>query len=324
MWNIVGLEIQGRGHRERQIPCQDSIYSIQNDNLAIIALSDGAGSASHSHYGARAAVETMSHYVEREFDKLYSLEEVEVVQELIATELKYMLQELEDTHDQDIKTFASTLLLVAVKEERALILHLGDGEIGALQNNQSIPISSGWNGEYSNATVFTTSQHATKYMKLIKSKDASKFEGFFLMSDGSAESLYSKKNKQFSPIFQQLSSQLNYYNHERLQQQLAQDFEHTVIQRTKDDCSFIMMSRVSHKVLNSTELERLYYHLPAEKGNSFRKMELLYAQLKEGPMTLPQLVKATHQKKKVVRQVLRIFRHQNLVVYEDGKYVLRK
>lgn len=324
VWNTIGVAIRGRGHRERDIPCQDAIYSLHGEDCSVIALADGAGSASHSHYGAQAVVEMMAHYVNRTFDSLYESEDVESVQSAIATELQYLLKELEETYQLEAKAFASTLLLVAVKEERAIILHLGDGEIGALQDGKSVLISSGWNGEYSNATVFTTSRHATDYMKLIKSKNASKFEGFFLLSDGSAESLYSKQSKRFSPLFSQLSWQLTHYDQEALQQQLEYDFERTVIQRTKDDCAFIMMSRTQHKVLDSEELEHLYSHLPKVKGTSFRKMDAVYRQLKEHPMTVTQLRKATHQKRRIIDRVLRILKEQQLVVFMDGKYsVLR-
>lgn len=322
MWNTIGVAIRGRGHRERGIPCQDAIYSLNEEGCSIIALADGAGSASHSHYGAQAVVEMMAHYVNRKFDSLYKSEEVESVQSAIATELQYLLKELEETYQVDAKAFASTLLLVAVKGERALILHLGDGEIGAIQNGESVLISSGWNGEYSNATVFTTSHYATDYMKLIKSKNASKFEGFFLLSDGSAESLYSKQSQHFSPLFSQLSWRLTYYNQEALQKQLEHDFEQTVIQRTKDDCSFIMMSQTDYKVLNSNELRHLYSHLPKVKGNSFRKMDAVYQLLKERPMTKTQLRKTTHQKKRIINRVLRILNEQQLIVCNNGKYTI--
>lgn len=321
MWNTIGLAIQGRGHREKDIPCQDAIFTIKKDNISIIALADGAGSATHSHYGAQATVEMISYYIEREFDNIYESEDVQSIQNAIEVELNYMLKELEDLYQQKPKAFSSTCLVVAVKGERTIILHLGDGEIGALKNNNEIiNISSGLSGEYINSTVFTTTCNASQYIRLIKSRQSSKFQAFFLLSDGSAESLYAKKTQTFSPIFRQLAWQLQYYDNNSLQKQLEKDFEHTVVTRTKDDCSFVMMAKPQSKKLTNVELNHLYYHLPKVKGMSFRKVNILYLLLQDDELTFSQIEKKTHQKSKILRSILKIMEQHQLVVIENNKY----
>ena len=54
MWRFIEHAEQGRGHIANSVPCQDKTYSIKKNNVNAIALADGAGSASLSHYAAKA------------------------------------------------------------------------------------------------------------------------------------------------------------------------------------------------------------------------------------------------------------------------------
>lgn len=94
---------------------------------------------------------------------------------------------------------ASTLLLVAIKDDKFIIAHIGDGVIGYLKNNEMKIASQPENGEFVNTTVFTTSKDAIMTMKLIKGFLGT-IQGFVLMSDGPEARLYSKQENKLADV----------------------------------------------------------------------------------------------------------------------------
>ena len=107
-----------------------------------------------------------------------------------------------------VKDLASTLLFVAVKDDKFILGHLGDGVIGYLKNNCLKTASLPNNGEFSNETYFSTSKDASSHMKLAKGS-VRDIDGFVLMSDGTADSFYNKKEKKLCDILP-FSSSLNF------------------------------------------------------------------------------------------------------------------
>ena len=45
MWRSVCCAMQGSGHKKSGVPCQDKTFRLNKNNVHVIALSDGAGSA---------------------------------------------------------------------------------------------------------------------------------------------------------------------------------------------------------------------------------------------------------------------------------------
>ena len=111
------------------IPCQDKVKILSADNLWIGTLSDGAGSASHSHYGAQCVVDTVCALMSSSFDKLYDMQDATKAKAFIVTEIVNALNGVALSLDVSIKELAATLLFVAIKDKRMLIGHIGDGVI---------------------------------------------------------------------------------------------------------------------------------------------------------------------------------------------------
>lgn len=240
MWNVIQCATQGRGHIKSNTPCQDKTYSIVTDNMQVIALADGAGSAKLSHYGAEAVTKFICSELTDKFDAYFDDNDgASVKQQLI----EGMLKSLNKTAKQlecEIKELASTLLFVAVKNEQFIIAHIGDGVIGYLKNNEIKIASQPENGEFVNTTVFTTSKDAIMTMKLIKGS-VGEIQGFVLMSDGTETSLYNKKERKLADVLKKIMhmSTIIYVN--KVQEQLEQSFENVIINATTDDCSIAML-----------------------------------------------------------------------------------
>ena len=152
------------------IPCQDKTISYNNNNVNIIALADGAGSAKFSHYGAEVVLEAVSKFISNNFDLLINNPNGVQVKQDILTHLIEKLNRKSQELCCDMKDLASTLLLVAIKENSFLICHVGDGIIGYLKEDELKVASKPENGEFVNTTTFVTSKNAVMAMKLFKGK----------------------------------------------------------------------------------------------------------------------------------------------------------
>lgn len=140
--------------------------------------------------------------------------------------------------------FASTLLFVAIKGDKYVVGHLGDGIVGVfkVQKNGEKTIevlSYPENGEYANETFFTTSREAEKYLR-ISSSTVDTEEGFILMSDGAGESFYQNKTKELIPLVKQIMEDIrDIKNLDEVQKNVDALMENRVKHRTSDDCSIV-------------------------------------------------------------------------------------
>lgn len=324
MWKVVGTAVQGRGHLKNNTPVQDKIFHLK-DSVNVIALADGAGSAYLSHFGAQCAVETICHLLNEHFDKIYGMTDIAEAQKFIIDEILIKLTALAEQHVENLKEFASTLLCVAVKDKNILIFHLGDGEIGAIKNDELVSISSSENGEYANTTFFITSSHVAKHLKIFKSSNAKLFSSFFLLSDGAATSFYSKRQNKFSPILSKIIIQSKYTSESAMNEMLEESFEMFVKQKTMDDCSLIAMTYAneqnSYKSLTKEEKDYLFSTLQHPKHCSVKKFDKIVQELAK-PLTLQQLAKKVHFKKKYVIHSIRALNALGIITFESGKYRL--
>ncbi|WP_104759657.1 protein phosphatase 2C domain-containing protein [Helicobacter bizzozeronii] len=165
------------------------------------------------------------------------------------------LQEVIQNKACNLHDLASTLLVVAIKDDAFLLLHLGDGICGVLKGRELKVASHPDNGEFSNETIFTTSKDAALSAKVFKGKLSDKnFTGFVLMSDGAGESFYKNKERTLVTMLQ------DYMNvarapgmRDQVQDSLKTLLKTRVKEKTTDDCSVIMLVKESVEPLSETE-----------------------------------------------------------------------
>ena len=240
MWNSFQCAVQGRSHIKADIPCQDKTYSAVANDVQVIALADGAGSAKLSHHGAETVTTFLCSVLIEKFDTYFLDNDGVAVKYQIIEGLLKSLNERAEQLDCRINDLASTLLLVAIKKDRFIIAHIGDGVIGYLKNNELKIASQPENGEFINTTVFTTSRDAINTMKLIKGS-LGEIQGFVLMSDGTETSLYNKKEHKFADVLKKIMQISTIVSLDKLQEQLEQSFKNVISQATTDDCSIAML-----------------------------------------------------------------------------------
>lgn len=241
-WKISGAAATGLRHSEEGTPCQDKIFSLSENGVTAIALADGAGSARLSHFGAEEVTKAICEKLCAEFDSIITNEDAITVKRIILDCLLSRLGNLAENLGCNIRDLASTLLAAASDGERIMLLHIGDGIIACFRDGKIIAASNPDNGEYKNETFFVTSHDAVQRLRLMKGSIAG-ISGIALMSDGTDESFYSRREKKFAGLLGEIRQHCIMFTEEENNEELEELFRETVRCKTRDDCSMIIMSR---------------------------------------------------------------------------------
>lgn len=323
MWNITQCAVQGRGHIKENIPCQDKTYFIKSGNVEVISLADGAGSAKLSHYGAETVTKYIcSEFVEN-FDNYYEERSGAKVKEIILAGIVKILKLKSEELKCEFKDLASTLLVVAIKEEKFIICHIGDGVIGYLKNSILKIASYPENGEFVNTTTFTTSENAIATMNMIKGT-LGEIEAFILMSDGTEASFYNKKERMLADIIKKIMELSILFSKDKMEEKLYDSFKNVVTKKTLDDCSLIMIVKNKSgfkgymKLSMREKIKLLHLNKKATKRQVKRYDKILLLLKKE--YSLKKIAKFLHLKPKYTKKYLFKLCVLNLIENRNDMY----
>lgn len=235
--------VVGRSHESAGVACQDAVAGRRAGGVVAIALADGAGSARHSGRGAQTAVSTALDLVTGSFDSLYD-DSVDAGREKIVGAVVASVTEDARALGASVSDFASTLLFVAVKGERYLAAHLGDGVIVAERSGERTVLSHPQRGEHVNETVFVTSRGAAAQL-LLDRGTLGAVSAFAVMSDGSAESLYMRRDRTTAAAITSMWSWLDGHPPSKVSAALASNLRDHLRLFTGDDCSLALLRRVT-------------------------------------------------------------------------------
>jgi hypothetical protein len=194
------LEVIGKDHVQSGLPCQDKTAYGMKNGVRVIALSDGAGSKKNSDLGADIATKTTVELLLENFDEYFLLLENEPLKgnklaKIITAEVyKRLNQKATEEANISVIEMSSTLMFVAMKEDKYIQGHIGDGLIGELVTNENgveVRIRSHpENNGAPNITFFITDSDAVDHFRIISGYLPSNIKGFVLMSDGPEEVLF--------------------------------------------------------------------------------------------------------------------------------------
>jgi serine/threonine protein phosphatase PrpC len=237
-WSIVSGTVTGRSHEKKGLPCQDKVYKLYANEVAVIVLADGAGSSPYSDQGAAVVSEAIAWMLSDCFDELIAAGQI----------IQTALQAIEELpgFDKPIGNYASTLLFAAVKGDTYFAGHLGDGVIGLEQAGEAQILSFPDNGEFVNTTYFTTTKDAQNRLRLYYGESTA-ISGFILMSDGAAESLYNRKEQQLAVAVSRLWDWMREHSAEVVEKALQSNMETLIREQTTDDCAVALMCNVMSK-----------------------------------------------------------------------------
>lgn len=195
-WNYLYASVQGKGHIEENIPCQDYCSVTAHVGFTICIVSDGAGSCVNSHIGS----EKVAKFANIHFAGLVEERKWNIEQQIITPEewqkgaqktLKTVRDDLERISIQgyDYKSLSCTIIVVIQIKNKLLVTHIGDGRAGYCDSNDHWDsMITPYKGRYSNETVFITSDIWEDQKCLNKYIKSSIIEGeikaFCLLTDG--------------------------------------------------------------------------------------------------------------------------------------------
>ena len=240
---IIQTYQQGSRHKANNQPCEDRTYALSKNGVDVIALADGAGSSKYTHsaIGAECVTNVISEFFCNNFDKFYEKEDVEELRAVVMTVCQRALKKKAEELELDsIARFSSTLLCVAIKGERVIVCHIGDGVIGKLTPEGTQVVSAPENGEFASTTYFITNPRADEYIHIIK-EEKQDAVSYFLMSDGTSDYVYNK----FDTCFYDAAKKMALMSIvEEGQSKLENIITKYMIERDpkSDDCSFICIS----------------------------------------------------------------------------------
>lgn len=324
MWNTVHCAVRGKSHIKEDIPCQDKTYALESEEGYVIALADGAGSARLSQYGAEYVTKSVCESLMKDFDVYFSEEDGVAIKRKIIHDLRNGLEEVASEQVCQIKDLASTLLVAAVNKGRYILVHIGDGVIGFLRDDELKVATQPENGEYANTTVFVTSADVLHSMKILKG-NLGTINGFVLMSDGTENSLYDKREKRLAPAVKKLMKLSQVMVKECLESELKDCFEEVVKEVTTDDCSIAMLVQEdsSFKGYNELTQDQKEKMLGFEAGELSKKKRKSYDAILNyltTPNTLDKVSWQIFMLKKYANRYLEQLLEQNLIVKQDGLY----
>lgn len=170
-WKSVSASVMGTSHLSAGTPCQDACrvahLNGENGSWLVATVADGAGSASHAHYGAECVADTFIRIVERSllteqtFDfSLLGPDGVTAWMREIREEAEKLAAEL----NTPLREVASTCLGAVIGESSAFFLQLGDGAIVTSCDAGYRAVFWPQSGEFANTTNFISdSQFDTKF-----------------------------------------------------------------------------------------------------------------------------------------------------------------
>lgn len=242
-WVVAGTYVTGLSHIKKNVCCHDRFAYKKKNDVVCMSLADGAGSVKYPEIGAEIATNQVNKMVTEKFDGLFNAEPG-------ATRLKitHAIRTSMGIHAKeklvDKKEFATTLIFASVKDDRFIAGHIGDGVLGYLENNELKLLSLPDNGEFVNETYFITSDSYKRRFRIFKG-NLNAISGFVLMTDGTCESLFDKKNRILAPVLLTMFDWLDNFSIEEVNTALYENFENLVKRNTTDDCSIGFMKLIS-------------------------------------------------------------------------------
>lgn len=141
----------GTAHRQRDLVCQDASAGLVTESgRLLIAVADGAGSASRADVGASAAVAAAMDHVSR----IGAVNPADAVRGAVDAARAALFERA----TEDIGDLATTLIVLVADAEQLATAQVGDGAVVIRRHGLYEVVGPAERGEYLNETCFLTSE----------------------------------------------------------------------------------------------------------------------------------------------------------------------
>ena len=255
-WMGASAAQAGRRHVEHGERCEDVALVSIDDDVAVIVVSDGAGSARYSAEGAAVVAQTTVDLLRR----MPPWIDVDAVKVAILTACLAEVNRQASILGCEVRELAATLAFVAANQERFVAGNLGDGLVVAAPwdgtgiGGPHVLIGQD-RGEFVNETVFLTSAEAIGRLSVVQGQVDS-YDGFAVMSDGAADRLFRRSDGTIAPLVDRLFSSFEDMTSNNVDKWLERSV--MPVMMTQDDYSLGMLRRVRVAAESFEEREARY------------------------------------------------------------------
>ena len=218
IWRGFAASIPGAGHIRRDIPCQDASLVTTRGRSAMIVC-DGRGSATHSHFGAQAAVtmfRTQIAILEPIISSILDCENSDRdawhnLCRIICRALIQIKLELSEEHHLPEEEFDFTVNFAVTGKKFIGCCQIGDGAIVLRQNGTLLTAFKPNKGEFANQTVFLRAGGDAKGNFQSEIYAAAENSGIAITSDGPVHVMFALPamlpGKVFEAMFNDLANE---------------------------------------------------------------------------------------------------------------------
>jgi hypothetical protein len=184
-FSVYNASVPGSRHKNDPLNNQDFCGFKITDNAVLMAVCDGAGSVSHARQGAEFAAARCLDFLSVQAEHFPDMDETQfntATQSFLVELLEQLKAEAKRLGLDDYKQLSTTLVAVMLHEDGHAALQVGDGFIVTGDANGYKLVFHPVNGEYSNETVFVTSEMALSTFQTCYNTEAINF--ICLSTDG--------------------------------------------------------------------------------------------------------------------------------------------
>jgi hypothetical protein len=253
-WRISFASEIGSSHKSTGSPCQDSsshaFVETATGQILVVAVSDGAGSAAHSHIGSSIAVATLIADVEHFLISGGALPDIDsaVASRWVHSAATAAIAAAE-TNGHDAREYSCTLLPAIVGERQAAFIQVGDGAIVVSHGEDD-----GWSyvfwpqhGEFANTTNFIQSPQIEEALAFDLAPR--RINEIAIFSDGIENLVLHKASRSVhQSFFQSMSQPIRKSEAKGIDSELSEALRRylaspVICERTDDDKTLVLASR---------------------------------------------------------------------------------
>lgn len=258
---IINCNLQGQKHKSRNVHCEDGFYSLTENGVTALAVADGAGSSKYPHakIGADIVSRTICRFFCKKFDEFYDVCNETEMRKIITTVcITSLNRQAEKLGLDSCYTMASTLIVVAFKNNRAIACQIGDGLLGMKKGGELEPVFLPQNGEFAGTTFFITDENAYQFLQ-VKKFFTNSISHIFLMTDGASDIVYDDHTGYFEPVMDRL---LDFTKIDDGSEKLSKCLEENIVNQNElsDDCTMIIASLSNEVGDIENETDSIFNH----------------------------------------------------------------
>ena len=193
-WRIATATAPGSSHLRDDTPNQDAVayrmVEVGDGEVVVVAVADGAGSASRSHEGSRiavdAAVTAVVDGINRQPAAAFVKSHAELLLRSAIMQAKIEVERYGLRHNVAARELASTLIVAFASDSLVTAAQVGDGAVVTFNigSAAAMTLCEAHSGEYANETTFITSRSRPHELAYVGHASGYEYDTLALITDG--------------------------------------------------------------------------------------------------------------------------------------------